>query len=191
MTRAYTLMETLLALVVVAFIGVGAAAVLQTAAYGTSARREARRVAVRGEVVRARIDAAIRGARAVLASGSGYIVLWTCDTNPDGHVNLSELELIEVASGSTTLTAYVGESAAGDPVYPTSSNFYAVAQAAKSSGHFPATTWATNISNLTFTPDNPSPILAKFVTWSLTLTDQQLRVPVVSGVTLAVWSQPR
>jgi len=148
-------------------------------------------VAVRGEVVRARIDAAIRGARAVLASGSGYIVLWTCDTNPDGHVNLSELELIEVASGSTTVTAYLGPSATGDPTYPTSSNFYAVAQAAKSSGYFPATTWATNISNLAFIPDTASPILAKFVTWSLTLTDQQLSVPVVGGVTLAVWSQPR
>ena len=194
MTRAYTLVETLLALVVVALIGVAAAAILQTTAYGTSAQRDTRRLVVRGEAVHTRLDTAIRNARAVLAAGSGYIVLWTGDTNADGHVNLSELELIEVPSGSTTMTDYVGQYAAGDTVYTTSTNFYNVVQALKQGGanpNFPPTTWATGISGLTFTLDNSTPMLAKLATWSLTLTDQQATRTIISGATLGVWAQPR
>lgn len=191
MKRGYTLMETLLALVTVAFISLSAAAVLQAAAYGTAMQRDARRIAVRGETLRTRINSAISNSRAVLAVGSGYIVLWTSDTNPDGHVNLSELELIQVPSGSTTMTAYVGEYADGDPVYATTSNFYTIAQAAKTSGHFPAATWATGASGFTFTLDNSTPMLAKMATWSLTLADQKLSPPVIGAAKLAVWSQPR
>jgi type II secretory pathway pseudopilin PulG len=190
MMRAYTLVETLVALVVLALVGLGMAAILQTAAYGTSSQRELRRVAVRGEMVHARTDSAIRNARAVLASGSGYIVLWTGDTNGDSHVNLSELELIELPAGSTNLTARLGHSADGDPVYAADSNFYAVAQSAKSGANFPATIWATNVSGLTFALDKDTPILARLVTWSLTLNDQQLQRTVAGSAWLGGWGQP-
>lgn len=191
MIRAYTLMETIIALVVSALISLGVASILQTAAYGTSSQRDIRRVVVQGEVVHERLDAAIRNSRAVLASGNGYVVLWTGDSNPDSHVNLSEMQLIEVPTGSTTLSAYSGVYTVGDPVYATSSNFYTVAQAAKAGSSFPRTTWATNISNLTFKLDNATPILSKLVTWSLTLTDQQLKQTIVSGALIGVPGQPR
>jgi hypothetical protein len=72
-----------------------------------------------------------------------------------------------------------------------SSNFYTVAQAAKSGANFPASTWATGISGLTFTLDNSTPTLAKLVTWSLTLTDKQMARTIVGGAKLGVPGQPR
>jgi type II secretory pathway pseudopilin PulG len=189
--RAYTLVETLVALMVLSLVALGVAAILQAAAYGTSSQREVRRTAVRGELAHGRIDDAIRGARAVLAAGSGYIVLWTGDANTDTHVNLSELELIELPAASTTLTAYVGTYAPGDPVYAAGSDFYTVAQSAKAGVNFPATTWATNISGLTFALDNAAPALARLVTWSLTLTDRQLSRTVAGGAALRAPGQPQ
>lgn len=169
----------------------GVAAILQTAAYGTSSQREIRRTVVRGEVVRARLDTAIRNARAVLASGNGYIVLWTGDTNPDTHVNLSEMLLVETSAASGALTAYAWPFVTADPVYAASSSFYALAIAAKSNSSVRRATWATGISGLTFKLDNTSPTLAKLVSWSLTLTDQSLDRVLVGGTSLGVPGQPR
>src|SRR5689334_1045094 len=94
--RGFTLVELLLSLITTAFIGLAVAMILQTAAYGTSTKRDARRIAVRSESTRDRMNDAIRNARAVLASGSTYLVLWMGDSNKNDQVNLSELQLIEL-----------------------------------------------------------------------------------------------
>jgi hypothetical protein len=182
----------MIAMMVVTLIALTVAAILQTAAYGTSSQREVRRVVVRSEQVQTRIEDAIRDARAVLGFGSGYVVLWTGDTNPDGQVNRSELQLIELPAASTTLTLYTGQYASGEPAYAASSNFSTVAQSIKSSGYFPGTTLSTNVAGLTFTLDYPStPTLARLVTWSLTLTDQQVSQVVAGSASPRAPGQPK
>lgn len=185
----FTLIETLVSLMVISLIALGVAAILQTAAYGTSSQRDIRRTVVRGEQVYARIQDAIRNARAVLASGDGYLVLWTGDANADNQVNRSEIQLIELPAGSTALTSRIGQYVAGEPVYPASSDFYAAAHSAKSSGYFPETPWAGDVSNLSFTLDSPGPT-ARLVSWSVTMADGAVSRTLKGGASLRAPGEP-
>ncbi len=191
--RATTIAELIIAITVTALISLGVAAILQAATYGTSARREVRRVAVRSEQVRSRIDNALCSARAVLASGSGYIVLWIGDTRKNDQVNLSELQLLEIPSGSTTLSSYTTVFPTGwtqtqidtaDVAYAAGSNFATVAQTAKAGSYFPGTVWATGASSFTVALDNASLGLTHLVTWDLTLTNDLLSDSLVGAASL-------
>ena len=193
--RAMTIVEVLMSLIVVSLISVGVAAMLYAAGYGTSARREVRRVAVRTQQVRLRLDDAIRTASQVLAAGEtspghAYLVLWRGDTNAEdtnqGKVNLSELELIELPDGSTTLTSYTNPSPGTDTAYESDSDFYQVAQNAKSGGDLAGTTWAQGIWAFGITLDEATPADAQLVTWRFTLTDQELSESLVGCISLRV-----
>lgn len=194
---AFTLVEVLLATVMVALMAAGVAAILQVAAYGSSSQREVRRVVVRSRQAQARLDAALRNAHAILASGSGYIVLWTGDSRTDKKVNPSELQLIELASGTLTsyTTVYPGgwtqaQIDAADTAYPTGTNYYTAAQNAKSGAYFPGTPWCTQLSGLSFTLNAAVATEATLVTYSVTLTDASLTEPVQASVALRVQEAP-
>jgi len=195
--RAMTIVEVLMSLIVVSLISVGVAAMLYAAGYGTSSQREVRRVAVRTQQVRLRLDDAIRNARQILAAGEtsaghAYVVLWRGDTNDEDtnkdKVNLSELELIELPDGSTTLTAYTAPSPGTDTAYENDSDFYQMAQTAKSGGVLVGTTWAENISAFGITLDEAAPADARLVTWRFTLTDQELSESLVGCISLRAHS---
>jgi len=194
--RAMTIVEVLMALIVVSLISVGVAAMLHAAEYGTSSQREVRRVAVRSQQVRLRLEDAIRQARQILAAGEtsaghGYLVLWRGDTNTEdtnqNKINLSELELIELPDGSSTLTSYVATTLATDTVYESDSNFYKVAQNAKDDGDLTGTTWAESMDEFGITLDEAAAADARLVTWRFTLTDQELSETLVSSIALRVY----
>lgn len=193
--RGMTLAELLISLTVTVFIGLAVATMLQAASFGTSTKRDFRRTAVRTEVVRNRLNDAIRNARAVLASGAGYIVLWRGDLRKNDQVNLSELQLIEL-SGST-VTSYVTVWPASytqtqidtaDVAYSPNTNFYNVAKGAKNGISFPGTTWVSNVSALTFS-NNLTPPATSLTSWSLTLTTQT--EPLVGAAGLRAQGAPQ
>lgn len=195
--RAMTIIEVSMSLIVVSLIAVGVAAMLYAAGYGTSARREVRRVAVRTQQVRLRLDDAIRNTRQILAAGEtsaghAYVVLWRGDSNDEDtnqdKVNLSELELIELPDGSSTLMSYIATSPTTDTAYESDSDFYQVAQNAKSGGDLEGTTWAQDISDFGITLDEATPADAQLVTWRFTLTDQDLSETLVGCIWLRVHS---
>jgi len=188
-----TLVELLIALIITSMLALGVASILYAASYGTSSRREVRRMVVRTEQLRARLDDAVRNARAVLASGNAYIVLWIGDTRRNNQVNLSELQLIELASGSTQLKSYETQFPGGwteaqieaaDTAYAAGSDFAAVAQAAKQGSYFPGTTWAGGISDFSVTLDHGTPVQARMATWRLTLTNELLSESLVGTAAL-------
>jgi hypothetical protein len=196
--RATTLPELIVGLTVTALVALGVASILQAASYGTSSRREVRRLAVRVHEVRSRVDSAIRSARAVLATGNGYIVLWTGDTRADGHVNLSELQLIEL-SPTNQLTSYVtrfpaswtqAQIDAADVSYSPSADFASICQTAKNGSYFPGTLWSNDGSNFTVAPDKTPVQQAKLVTWSLSLASDLIAEPLVGSSALRVWVAP-
>lgn len=195
--RAMTIVEVLMALIVVSLISVGVASMLYAANYGTSSQREVRRVAVRTQQVRLRLDNAIRNARQILAEGEtsaghAYIVLWQGDTNTEDAnqdtVNLSELELIELPDGSTTLTSYKATSPATDTAYASDADFYQEAQNAKGSGDLVGTTWAQSIATFDITLDEAAPADAQLATWRCTLTDGVLSETLVSSIALRMYA---
>ena len=187
--RGVTLVELILAMMITALIGVGVASTLYAASYGTSSRREVRRVAVRSQQLHSRIEDAIRNARAILASGQvsagyGYLVLWAGDTNQNNHVNLSELQLIELPSGSATLSSYANPSPTTDTEYAPATDFYTAAQTAKTTDNLIGTPWAKGISNFALTVNSSKPANKPLVTWSLKLTDQLLSENLVCAASL-------
>ena len=198
--RATTLPELIISLTVTALVALGVASMLQAASYGTSSRREVRRVAVRAQEVRARLDSAIRSARAVLACEDGRLVLWTGDSRTDGHVNLSELQLIEVPAGSSRLTSYATRFPAGwtqaqidaaDASYAPTADFAGICRAAKTSGNFPGTLWTDEASGLSFTLDRSAVQQARLVSWSVTLTHELISQPVAGASALRAWAAPQ
>ena len=76
---AMTLVELLLAVAGIAIIGAALTAMLVATTYATTDRLDVRAVVVKQKVLAARITAAIRGSRMVLAQGSEYLVLWMED----------------------------------------------------------------------------------------------------------------
>ncbi len=196
--RSVTLVELTIAMIVTAFIGLAVALILQSAAYGTSSRRDIRRLAARAEMLRDRLNDAVRGARSILASGSDHLVLWVGDSRQNEQVNLSELQLIELSGG--TITSYTTVWPAGwsqsaidnaDTAYPAGSDFAGIAQAAKSSGLFPGTVWSTGVSNLSIALNGPTPQLSTMTTWSLTLTSGGMSEPLTGAASLRQSAAPQ
>jgi type II secretory pathway pseudopilin PulG len=180
-----TLLELLISISVTAFIGLGVALILQAAAYGTSTKRDARRVSVRAETLRDRLDDAVRNSASFLASGTNYLVIWQGDENDDTQVNLSELQLIELNTTTQTLTSYVATLPVGtDTAYAATVDFNSTTQTLKGNGTLTGTTWATGISAVTFTLDNVTPQQAVLLTWSVTLNNGTQTEPVSGAVSL-------
>jgi hypothetical protein len=186
-----TLAELIVAITITTLIAAGVGSILFAASYGTSSRRDVRRLAVRSAQERQRIDDAIRSAAAILAKGSSYIVLWTGDTRSNNQVNLSELQLIELSG--TTLNSYTTVWPSGwsqatidaaDTTYAANTDFYTTTQTAKSGSNFPGTTWATSASNFTITLDSATANLAVLVTWKLTLTNDLVSESLVEATAL-------
>jgi len=197
--RASTLAEVIIALVITGMVGMSVAAILQAASYGTSSRREVRRLTVRRQQVEARLNSNLRNAAAVLASGAGSMVLWTGDANGDTHVNFSELCLIELPGGSSTLSMWATrfpenwnqvQRDAADTAYAVNADFAATAQTAKSNVYFVETPWTQGASELEIALQPSTPQAAVLVSWRLTLTDELLSEPLIGAAALAVHVTP-
>lgn len=198
MRRGLTLIELLLALLITSMVALAVASIVQAGVYGTSSRRDVRRLVVQAEELRTRLNDAIRQAQAVLAcgqavSGEKYIVLWTGDTNTTGNdqVSLSELQLIEWTPGTQRLASYqVATAPNPDTTYPPATNFYNAADQARDTGVLVGRVWAEHVSAFEITLDAKQPAQARMATWDLTLSNDQLSEPLVATVVLRAHRAP-
>ena len=184
---------------ITAMLATAIAALLHAASYGTSSKREIRRITVRSLQLRSRMDDAVRTARAVLdvdetAWGSRYIILWQGDTyqSDPGQVNLSELQLIEWNPNSETLISYRAASELDpDPVLPMSTDFYDTAISSVYTGKLRNTVWSDHVTDMAFALDDASPTDARLVRWELEIEDELLTEPVIGAVAMRSPTEPQ
>jgi len=127
--------------------------------------------------MRVRLDDAIRNSQCILAAGQNgtesYIVLWQGDVTQDGEVNISELQMITLPSGSSTLTSYAAATSPDpDTGYDVTANFYTVADQARTAGDLVSTNWSTGVSDFSVSLDSATVTDAKRVTWQATLANE-------------------
>ena len=196
--RAVTLAELIIAMIITSMLALGVASILYAASYGTSSRREVRRIAVRSQQLRTRIGDGVRNSRAVLASGvavngNKYLVLWKGDSNSDDkdQVNLSELMMIEwVASSEELIACEAASPPAPDTVYAAGTDFHAAMLQARTDGDVTDTYWSQGITAIDFTLDQVTPALARKVTWDVTMADQLLSETIVGTGSLRSYAPP-
>ncbi|NOX58210.1 MAG: prepilin-type N-terminal cleavage/methylation domain-containing protein [Planctomycetes bacterium] len=148
--HAFTLVELMLALAVMAVVGVTATAILSATTYGTSDDQLRRGLMVKTEVIKQRINGSVRSALEVVLPASGspnstdYFIVWANDTNTDSTKDNNEMLLVERNTSTNELSAYRNPSATG--TFSDAATFRTAALAA-----YPSTRWATNCSALSCT----------------------------------------
>lgn len=175
--RGSTLPELLISLMITSLIALSLASILFAAGYGTSSRRDIRRLVVRTEQLRVRLDDAVRNSQCILAAGQNgtesYLVLWQGDATQDGEVNISELQMITLQSGSNTLASFVAATTPNpDTGYDVTADFYTVADQARTNGDLVGTDWSTGVSDFSVSLDDATVTDAKRVTWQATLANE-------------------
>jgi len=90
-----TLLELLLALAGMAFVGTAGTALLVGVVYGTSTDQDMRSLITRQMALRARLEARVRESLLLLDSGGDYMILWSSDLNEDGLPSKAEIQVIE------------------------------------------------------------------------------------------------
>lgn len=169
-SRGLTLIELLLALAGMSLIGSAVASMLVAVSYGTKADKDLRSLITKQMALRGRISAAIRESAMVLEQGDGYVFLWTFDSDGSGTPNLDEIVLIEFNAIEETLSAYrAPDTPTSNPEYDLSGDFLAQTSGVKSGADFPATRWASGISDFAVVADNASVQSARLVSYRLTL----------------------
>jgi len=193
--RAFTLVELLLALAITGLVSAAVAGMLVAVSYGTSSKRDLRTMIVKSRVIDARLASAIRTSRAILETGTDYLVLWTGDVNPNGTANapdLSEIRLVERDGAADTLSCYEFPSSwnqaqidAADAAYQLTGNpagfFQAATTAAKTAGAFVPTLWGSGVTAISFTLDGTDPSDTTLATYQLTLSAGDLSETVVGS----------
>ena len=189
------MVELMLAVAITGMVSVAVAAMLMAVSYGTSSDRDLRGVVVKARVTGGRIDSAIRGSRAILETGSDYLVLWTGDTNPNGTddaPDLAEIRLIERDSGTNQLSSYEFPDSwtqvqidAANASYALAGNppgfFQSATSAAKTAGSFQPTLWTSGVTAIQFALDGADPVTTSLVSYRVTLTAGNLSETVVGA----------
>lgn len=108
---AFTLVEVLVSLAIVAVIATASAALMSATAYGTTSGRDLRNLLVKTQTAGARIGTAIRSAQEAVPYGGiivsmDYVVLWAEDENDDGSKQNNEMRLIALDTASGELRSY-------------------------------------------------------------------------------------
>lgn len=142
---AFTLVELLLAMSILAVVGVAALSILGATTYGTSDDQLRREMIVSAEVIKQRINSVVHAAEELIIPNSGqttstdYLIVWAKDTNDDETKDNSEMLLIERDTSTNELLAFQDTSAAG--TFSDAATFRAAAKAS-----YPSTRWATGFS---------------------------------------------
>ena len=171
--RAFTLVEVLLALAVLAAVSGLVAGLIFSTSQATRNQQDLRRRTVKAEVIAARVDGAIRSSTMVLASGADWVVLWTTDSRANQKPNLSEIRRIEFDAVGKCIRAYAaapGLAEANDTTYATASDFGAVTSALKGTASFPAETWCDRVTGWQVAPAGAGPT-TRLLGYTITLQD--------------------
>jgi type II secretory pathway pseudopilin PulG len=121
------------------------------------------------------VSGIIRTSRQVLASGAGYVVLWTGDKQANGVPSLSDLVRIEWSSSAQTLTIYRSPSSiqgtGSDTAYPLgSTNFDTTTSGLKGTTNFPGTLVADGVTGWSLSYNVTPATSATMIYYQLTLT---------------------
>ncbi len=197
--RAMTLMELLIALSITAVVCSILAVLINATAMGTNDQSDGRRSLVRLQAIKASLEDEFVNVRAILATGSNYVVYWVGDqpgvpTSANNAVNISELRLLEVDTTTGNLNVYFVKWPAGtsnstiistDQTYPASTSWYATCAALKATNYYPMTTIATGATSMAISLDSATPTAAHLVSFHIALSDGVVARDLVLSVSLA------
>lgn len=169
-------MELLLSLTITAVVGVAIASMLVATSRATATSSDGRSLLVRHRIICARMNASVRQAIMVLDSGSTYVVLWRGDTDGSGAPNMTELQRIELASGSITSYRWslpagwsAAAKAAADTAYSLSSNFNTATNSLKSSTYCTSEVWTTGVTAWSIALDSSTAQNASLLSYRVTI----------------------
>ncbi len=100
---AFTLTELLMAVAITAMIGMSVAAVSTALSHAQASTDSMIEAISSGRYAMRSIDADVRKAVLITASGNGEMVIWTGDEYADKQINVSELVLIQSDTGNQTV----------------------------------------------------------------------------------------
>jgi type II secretory pathway pseudopilin PulG len=186
--RAMTLLEVMLAMAGVAMIGLAMSSFLFATVYATNTGKDMRVLIVKHKSVLARMSAAIRSSKMIVAQGNDYLVLWVADTDDSGTPHLAELRRIERDAATKTLRSYE----APDTLAPAdnteydlaSTNFDTATNAVKGTAKFPAETWTTEVAAGAITLDEASPQAARLVSYRFTVEANDMSEIIIGATAL-------
>lgn len=183
-----TLIELMMALAIMALIGATIAGMLSAVAYGTSSDSDVRQLVARNKMVALRLNAAVRGSKMVLGSGTSsnetWVVLWVRDLDDNGQPSLRELRLLEFDVEARTLSSYVAPTGTTDVLYTTADDFDAITNALRGTAEFPETRWGNDADDFEISLDQSDPQAARTLSYRLSLTAGNLTDVTVGTVLL-------
>ncbi len=196
--RGVTLVELLIGLSITAVTCGILAVLINATAMGTSTQNDGRRSLVRLQSMKAVLEDEFVNARAILATGSNYVVYWTGDgtTGPtpvNGAVNFAELRMLDIdASGNLNVYCCKWPSGmnstailANDTEYAAGTDWRATAVALKGTTYYSTNTIAQNATSLTCSLDSASPTSAKMINLQVVINDGVVARQLALTVTLA------
>ena len=201
--RGLTLIELLIGLTITSVTCGVLAMLINATAVGTNSQNDGRRALVRMQALKATLDDEFSNTRAILATGTNYVVYWIGDQNAavtpaNGAVNFSELRILEI-DGSGNLVVYCCKWPSGtsnatilanDTTYASSTDFYSTVTSLKGTTYFSANTIATGATSLLVSLDSATPTAAKYVHLQSDFDDGSVTRQMVLGVALLNPSAP-
>ena len=171
--RGLTLVELLIALAILSLIATTIGGMLSAVAYGTDTDRDIRQLVARNQMVSTRLNAALRGGRMVLATGSDsagdWAVLWHRDLDGNGEPSLLEIRRLDYDANAQTLSSYTAPDGATDVLYTTGDDFATITTNLMGTADFPAELWAPSAQGFEITLDQSDPQLAEVFSYRLSL----------------------
>ncbi len=196
--RGFTLVELLIGLAITAVTAAVLAILINATAMGTNSTADGRRSLVRMQMIKSTLQDEFINTRAILATGTNYVVYWIGDqpgavTPANGAVNLSELRMLTIdASGNLNVYCCkwpVGTSNStiltNDTEYAASTNWYSTAASLIGTTYYATDTVATGVTSLVASLDSASPTSAKYVHLTIATNDGTVARQLVLGVALA------
>jgi type II secretory pathway pseudopilin PulG len=182
---ALTLVEMLLSLAITAMIAATLTGMLATVSAGTRSATELRQRNLRAEVVRERLESAVRSSARVLASGNDWMVLWTGDTRSNSVPDLSEISRIEWNKGTKELRFFAPPPNLADAdnvKYAFTSDFDTITRGLAGTAKFPGQVWGRRVSDWAATVDGPVTLPRRTVSYRLSLEDERGVTTFVASV---------
>ena len=146
--RAFTLVETLVALMVVSLVATASFWLLDAVLRGAKSGNELRRANLRLEVLAERIDSRFRSGTKVAYATKDVVVLWTGDRRPNESYDLSELCIIYHDKQKKQLRCFEGRpdlTAAEDTRMESDGDFLFLLSGIFDNKSFKNSIWADNV----------------------------------------------
>ena len=177
-----------MALVISAIVAGAVMSMLFATARATETRTDVRHSVVHANQLEARLRHSILSSCSFLGKDDTHLVFWLSDDNDDDVVNLGELGLLEHDAGSTQLRFYEVVWPAGwdqatidaaNVAYSAGENFLKRALDVQGQVYFPQRVWSNQVSALTITLNDATPLNANLATLRLTVAGGDIPHPLV------------